>query len=152
MDVVIGTVPERSADGTSVEIVERKGIGHPDTICDSPAEETSLALCRCYRERFGVILHHNVDKVLLRGGQARDVPEAAFAECYLVSHIGHAIDDPQIADIRVRPRRGAGAIPAGPIEEIVRRHLASLAGMADELSTRAIVTGGWPLRQDGVPA
>lgn len=27
-----------------IEIVERKGIGHPDTICDGIAEEVSLAL------------------------------------------------------------------------------------------------------------
>jgi S-adenosylmethionine synthetase len=54
-----------------VEIVERKGIGHPDTICDSLAEAVSQALCRLYRERAGIILHHNVDKVLLRGGVAK---------------------------------------------------------------------------------
>ena len=29
-----------------VEIVERKGVGHPDTICDALAEELSRALCR----------------------------------------------------------------------------------------------------------
>ncbi|OGI42528.1 MAG: S-adenosylmethionine synthase [Candidatus Muproteobacteria bacterium RBG_16_64_11] len=54
-----------------VEIVERKGLGHPDTLCDVLAEEVSLALSRFYRERFGFVLHHNVDKVLLRGGAAR---------------------------------------------------------------------------------
>jgi S-adenosylmethionine synthetase len=54
-----------------VEVVERKGLGHPDTICDALAEEVSLALSRFYLERFGLILHHNVDKVLLRGGAAR---------------------------------------------------------------------------------
>ena len=45
-----------------VEIVERKGLGHPDTLCDALAEEVSLALSRFYRERFGFVLHHNVDK------------------------------------------------------------------------------------------
>lgn len=53
-----------------VEIVERKGLGHPDTICDALAEELSVALCRLYVERFGTVLHHNVDKVLLRGGRS----------------------------------------------------------------------------------
>lgn len=56
--------------GLPLEIVERKGIGHPDTICDALAEEFSVALSRFYRERFGMIMHHNVDKVLLRGGAA----------------------------------------------------------------------------------
>jgi len=56
---------------TAVEIVERKGTGHPVSICDAIAETASLALCRLYRERFGQILHHNVDKVLLWGGEAQ---------------------------------------------------------------------------------
>lgn len=54
-----------------LEIVERKGLGHPDTICDALAENLSLALSRFYLERFGAILHHNVDKGLLCGGAAR---------------------------------------------------------------------------------
>ena len=53
------------------EIVERKGLGHPDTICDALAENLSRALSRFYLERFGAILHHNVDKALLCGGAAR---------------------------------------------------------------------------------
>jgi S-adenosylmethionine synthetase len=54
----------------SVEVVERKGLGHPDTICDALAEALSRTLCREYRSRFGTILHHNVDKALLCGGRA----------------------------------------------------------------------------------
>lgn len=53
-----------------VEIVERKGVGHPDTICDALAENFSRNLSREYLDRFGSILHHNVDKALLRGGRA----------------------------------------------------------------------------------
>jgi S-adenosylmethionine synthetase len=58
-------------DDAPVEIVERKGLGHPDTLCDAIAERVCTALCRAYRERFGMILHHNVDKVLLCGGASR---------------------------------------------------------------------------------
>ena len=54
-----------------VEVVERKGRGHPDTICDAIAERVGLRLSRYYLERFGTILHHNVDKVLLCAGRAR---------------------------------------------------------------------------------
>jgi S-adenosylmethionine synthetase len=54
-----------------VEIVERKGIGHPDTICDALAEQLSVALSRFYIDKFSFILHHNVDKVLLWGGASR---------------------------------------------------------------------------------
>lgn len=52
-----------------IELVERKGRGHPDTICDAIAEEVSLALCREYLATFGRILHHNADKGLLVAGQ-----------------------------------------------------------------------------------
>lgn len=54
-----------------VDIVERKGRGHPDTICDAMAEALSRRLCVYYRETFGTVLHHNVDKALLRGGSAK---------------------------------------------------------------------------------
>ena len=53
-----------------IEVVERKGLGHPDTICDALAEALSQSLCLEYRKRFGTILHHNVDKALLCGGRA----------------------------------------------------------------------------------
>ncbi len=53
-----------------IEIVERKGIGHPDYIADAVAEEASRRLSKYYLENFGVILHHNLDKTLLVGGQA----------------------------------------------------------------------------------
>lgn len=52
----------------TIEVVERKGRGHPDTICDALADAVGNALARAYLDRFGAILHHNVDKVLLVGG------------------------------------------------------------------------------------
>lgn len=53
-----------------VEIVERKGKGHPDSLIDGASEAVSLALCRYYLDHFGAILHHNVDKGILVGGKA----------------------------------------------------------------------------------
>src|SRR6266700_1753833 len=73
--------PLQSTD--DVEIVERKGIGHPDTICDALAETLSRNLCQEYQRRFGEILHHNVDKALLCGGRAA----AAFGGGYIVTPI-----------------------------------------------------------------
>jgi S-adenosylmethionine synthetase len=52
-----------------VEVVERKGIGHPDSICDAIAEEISIALSQEYLHRFGRVLHHNIDKGMLVAGQ-----------------------------------------------------------------------------------
>lgn len=69
-NVVVESLNQQPVELHSVEFVERKGLGHPDFIADSLSEEFSLQLCKVYRERFGQILHHNVDKVLLVGGQA----------------------------------------------------------------------------------
>jgi len=57
-----------------VEVVERKGIGHPDSIIDGACEAVSIALSKYYLDNFDVIFHHNVDKGLLVGGKS----QAAF--------------------------------------------------------------------------
>ena len=51
------------------ECVERKGLGHPDSICDSVMEAAAAALRREYVERCGRVLHHNLDKALLVAGR-----------------------------------------------------------------------------------
>ncbi len=53
-----------------IEFVERKGIGHPDSIADGLAESVSRALCKMYTKRYGRILHHNTDEVEVVGGQS----------------------------------------------------------------------------------
>lgn len=49
--------PERD-----VELVERKGLGHPDTLIEGVVEDISKELSKHYIKEFGKILHHNVDK------------------------------------------------------------------------------------------
>jgi S-adenosylmethionine synthetase len=71
MNPDIGLLEAPAPASQPLEIVERKGLGHPDTICDALAENLSRALSRFYLERCGAILHHNVDKALLCGGAAR---------------------------------------------------------------------------------
>jgi S-adenosylmethionine synthetase len=51
-----------------VELVERKGLGHPDSIADGVSESVSRALCRLYLDEFGRILHHNTDETQVVGG------------------------------------------------------------------------------------
>ena len=53
-----------------VELVERKGIGHPDSVSDGIAESVSRELSKYYIKHFGKILHHNTDQVELVGGQS----------------------------------------------------------------------------------
>ncbi|MGW0997312.1 methionine adenosyltransferase [Streptomyces sp. NPDC002523] len=56
---------------TPVEIVERKGIGHPDTLADGIAELASIRYAQYCLCEFGAVLHHNLDKVAVLGGRAR---------------------------------------------------------------------------------
>lgn len=67
-DVVVETQSGLSVARREVEYVERKGIGHPDTICDLVMESVSQSLCRHYLEVAGQVLHHNLDKGLLVAG------------------------------------------------------------------------------------
>ena len=53
------------------ELCERKGIGHPDSVCDAVADACSRALCLYYIENYDRVYHHNVDKAALVGGTAK---------------------------------------------------------------------------------
>ncbi|MEM2089055.1 MAG: methionine adenosyltransferase, partial [Thermoproteota archaeon] len=53
-----------------IEIVERKGLGHPDTISDMIMNELSVELCRLYLKEFNRVLHYNLDKSLLVAGES----------------------------------------------------------------------------------
>jgi len=67
--IVIEPYKGRPVTDQRVEIVERKGTGHPDYLCDSMMEAVSIALSREYMKKFGAILHHNIDKGLLAAGR-----------------------------------------------------------------------------------
>jgi len=56
-----------------VEVVERKGRGHPDTICDCIMNQVSVELSKYYLNKFGTIMHHNIDKGLLAAGEAEQM-------------------------------------------------------------------------------
>lgn len=53
-----------------IELVERKGIGHPDSVSDGLAETVSRALCKMYLKEFGTVLHHNTDETQIAAGRA----------------------------------------------------------------------------------
>ena len=59
-----------AVEDQEVEIVERKGIGHPDSICDGVAESVARALAQEYLDRFGEPLHYNTDETQLVAGTA----------------------------------------------------------------------------------
>lgn len=51
------------------EIVERKGRGHPDTLSDHLAETLSRTYSKYTKDKFGVVLRHQFDKLSLMGGK-----------------------------------------------------------------------------------
>lgn len=53
-----------------IEIVERKGIGHPDSISDGLSEAVSHALCKEYIKKCGLVLHHNTDETQIVAGRS----------------------------------------------------------------------------------
>ncbi len=69
MNIMVDELKQVPLGEQRMEICERKGVGHPDTICDSVMNEVSIALSKLYMEEFGAIMHHNVDKSLLAAGE-----------------------------------------------------------------------------------
>jgi S-adenosylmethionine synthetase len=68
-NIVVEKMASEPTEDLRVEIVERKGLGHPDTICDRLMNQISVNLCEEYMKRVGTILHHNTDKSLLAAGE-----------------------------------------------------------------------------------
>ncbi len=67
-NLVIEPLPTAHIEAQSIELVERKGIGHPDSVADGVSESVSRALSRMYLDNFGKILHHNTDETQVVGG------------------------------------------------------------------------------------
>ena len=99
--IAVEVLLQTPAEEQMVEIVERKGLGHPDSICDAIADHASLALCREYKKNFGRILHHNLDKIMLVAGESHpqigggtvDQPmRFIFGDRATASYLGKKID------------------------------------------------------------
>lgn len=70
-NIVIEKENAKTIEEKEIEIVERKGLGHPDTICDLCSEVSSQVLSQYYLKKFGRVLHHNLDKGLLVAGKSQ---------------------------------------------------------------------------------
>ncbi len=71
MKITVESLDRVPVEKQRVEIVERKGVGHPDSVADGLAETVSRALCKEYLQHFGYILHHNTDECQIVGGQSQ---------------------------------------------------------------------------------
>jgi S-adenosylmethionine synthetase len=69
LPIIVETLGTQPVARRRIEVVERKGIGHPDTICDSLVEAISVALNHMYLAELDAIPHYNIDKALLIAGQ-----------------------------------------------------------------------------------
>ena len=68
-NIVVEDLKQMPLEKQRIEIVERKGLGHPDYMCDAIMDQISIRLSKEYMEKAGTILHHNVDKCLLVAGE-----------------------------------------------------------------------------------
>jgi S-adenosylmethionine synthetase len=68
-NIIVEEFKQLPLEKQGLEIVERKGLGHPDTICDSILDRVSVELSKTYLKKFGQVMHHNTDKSLLVAGE-----------------------------------------------------------------------------------
>ncbi len=68
-NIMVNGLKQTPIEEQKFEIVERKGIGHPDSICDCIMNDISIELSKEYIKKVGVIMHHNADKSLLVAGE-----------------------------------------------------------------------------------
>lgn len=71
-NIIVEQLKQRPTTEQRVEIVERKGLGHPDTICDLIMNQISVELSKEYLKEVGMVLHHNIDKALLAAGEVEN--------------------------------------------------------------------------------
>lgn len=69
-NIIVEELIQKPIEEQEIEIVERKGIGHPDSISDGIAESVSRGLCNAYLDYFGGVLHHNTDEVQITAGES----------------------------------------------------------------------------------
>lgn len=77
-NITIEKLIQTPIEKQEIEIVERKGVGHPDSMADGFAEAVSRGLCKEYLKKFNTILHHNTDQVEVVAG--RSSPEFGGGE------------------------------------------------------------------------
>ncbi len=117
-NVLIEELNRTPVEDQRVELVERKGRGHPDSICDAIVEEVSVALCREYLAGAGRVLHHNVDKGLLVAGRT----EPRVGGGRVVEPMRFVLGDRATTEYRGRHFDVAG-IAASATRQWIRRNL-----------------------------
>lgn len=103
-NIIVSWLDKTPVSRGETELVERKGVGHPDSVSDGIAEAISRALSRMYMEECaGEILHHNVDQNEVSGGQsvARFGGGRVLDPPYIIL-LGRAVDEAICAGGKMR--------------------------------------------------
>lgn len=70
-NIAIDILNQTPLEQQQIELVERKCLGHPDSIADGIAESISQALCKNYIDQVGGVLHHNTDQGEIVAGESQ---------------------------------------------------------------------------------
>jgi len=120
-NIYVEKIVQTPVESQKIEIVERKGVGHPDSLADGIAEAMSRALSREYIKRFGVILHHNTDETQIVAGKAKPaLGGGELIEPIYVLLVGRATKEFEGTSIP------ADRIVLRAAKDYVRRHMANL--------------------------
>jgi len=139
--VIVEALPQAPLADRRLEVVERKGIGHPDTMCDSLVEAISIGLNRLYLDTLGTIPHYNIDKALLVAGQC----DKAFGRGTVTRPIELIVGDRATFVVDGRPLPIADTARAA-VDGWVRTHLPHLRAGQDLRTTIALAPGSDELR------
>lgn len=71
METFIYVKKKQNINQQPFEVVETKGKGHPDNICDTLAEKISSNYSKYCIDKYGVILRHMIDKLSVLGGGSK---------------------------------------------------------------------------------
>jgi S-adenosylmethionine synthetase len=124
-----------------IEIVERKGVGHPDSMADGFAEAVSRALCNEYIRKCGTVLHHNTDQVEVVAGRSQ--PEYGGGELIspmYVLLVGRATKEFQ--DVKIP----ADTTAVKAAKEYLRNTLSDINGENDIIIDCKLGTGSTDLQ------
>lgn len=90
-------IPKQEHMPCMFNIVERKGVGHPDTLADLIADQFAFNYTKYGLQSYEGLLNHNVDKVVLRGGVANisfgNASVIKPIECVLYGKVTSSIGD-----------------------------------------------------------
>ena len=93
-NIVISQSNEVDVNQLPAEVVERKGLGHPDTIVDMLGAIISSEYSKYTKRCHGSILHHNIDKITLTGGRAEvSYGDGKIIEPINIDYVGRAVRD-----------------------------------------------------------